>query len=56
MEKVKKCTSCKVDIANLKGSVKFSCPGCGEHEIIRCKHCREIAARYKCICEFTGPY
>jgi len=32
------------------------CPKCGKYQIIRCKHCREIVAKYKCPeCGFVGP-
>ena len=59
IELVKKelvCTSCHAKLTNLKGSTKFMCPSCGKFEIIRCKHCREIAARYTCgNCSFSGP-
>lgn len=55
MEK-KKCVSCKKDITNDSGSAVFMCPGCGKVEIARCKHCREIVAKYKCPeCGFEGP-
>ena len=51
-----KCGSCKAIVANIVGSVKFQCPKCGKTEIIRCKHCRAIAAKYKCHeCGFEGP-
>ncbi len=51
-----KCVSCKIDIINSTGAVKFICPSCGKEEIVRCTHCREIAARYKCPkCGFSGP-
>jgi hypothetical protein len=50
------CSSCKVDIANDVGSVRFPCPGCGKTEIIRCSKCRKIVAQYKCPeCGFVGP-
>jgi len=50
------CISCKKRIANNPGSVKFMCPNCGKAEIIRCKDCRKIAARYTCPeCGFIGP-
>ena len=50
------CISCKKDVTNQAGSVKFKCPNCGKTEIIRCKHCREIVSKYKCPeCGFTGP-
>ena len=55
-EKQLKCTSCKVSITNLAGSVRFICPNCGKIEIVRCSHCREIGAKYKCKgCSFEGP-
>lgn len=51
-----KCGSCKARITNLEGSAKFQCPSCGKSTIIRCKHCREIAAKYSCPeCKFEGP-
>jgi len=51
-----KCSSCKKTLINTQGSVKFTCPNCGKGVIIRCKHCREIAAKYECSeCGFTGP-
>ena len=50
------CTSCKAIITNLGGSTKFQCPNCGKSTIVRCKHCRDIAAKYKCAsCGFEGP-
>jgi Zn-ribbon RNA-binding protein len=50
------CLSCKIKIANQKGTVKFMCPSCGKHEIVRCKNCRQTVAKYICpSCEFTGP-
>ncbi len=50
------CTSCKVKITNQRGVTRFMCPNCGEYEIIRCAHCREIAAPYECPkCGFVGP-
>jgi hypothetical protein len=40
----------------MEGVVKFLCPKCSKPEIIRCKHCREIVAKYKCPeCGFEGP-
>jgi len=51
-----RCSSCGVEITNQKGSTKFKCPNCGKAEIVRCFHCREIAAKYTCPeCGFTGP-
>ncbi|MBN1645572.1 DUF1610 domain-containing protein [Candidatus Woesearchaeota archaeon] len=56
MKNVIQCISCKTNIANDRGSVKFLCPGCGKHEIIRCKKCRQIVAKYTCPeCGFEGP-
>ncbi len=50
------CASCKQKIANMHGSVRFMCPNCGKHEIVRCRHCREISSKYKCPeCGFDGP-
>ncbi|MAG08751.1 RNA-binding protein [Candidatus Woesearchaeota archaeon] len=50
------CSSCKKRITNQPGTAIFNCPDCGKFEIIRCKHCREIAAKYTCAsCGFTGP-
>lgn len=50
------CNSCKMDISNNPGSALFLCPNCGKYKIIRCKHCREIVAKYKCPeCGFIGP-
>jgi len=51
-----KCVSCKKDLINDNGTVRFQCPGCGKVEILRCRHCREIAAKYVCSnCGFSGP-
>ncbi|MEK6932747.1 MAG: zinc finger domain-containing protein [Nanoarchaeota archaeon] len=50
-----KCLSCKKEI-NEPGSVNFKCPSCSDYKIVRCRHCREIAAKYVCpLCSFTGP-
>ncbi|MBC8500511.1 MAG: DUF1610 domain-containing protein [Nanoarchaeota archaeon] len=50
------CISCKTTVANETGSVRFLCPKCGKYEIVRCKNCRQIVAKYTCPkCEFTGP-
>ncbi len=50
------CMSCKKRITNTPGTAKFKCPECSDYDIIRCKHCREIAAKYKCPkCGFEGP-
>ena len=56
VEKKAICSSCKKDITNDVGSVKFKCPSCGKTEIVRCQKCRKIAANYKCAeCGFIGP-
>ncbi len=56
MEKELICISCKKKITNKAGSTKFPCPNCGKYEIVRCKHCREIVAKYECpLCHFVGP-
>jgi len=50
------CSTCRKDITNDTGSVIFNCPACDKEEIVRCKNCREIGARYTCNkCEFSGP-
>lgn len=50
------CTSCKKEITNDKGTVEFNCPSCLKQKIVRCKHCREIAAKFNCpVCGFEGP-
>jgi predicted RNA-binding Zn-ribbon protein involved in translation (DUF1610 family) len=56
MSETVKCSSCKKNLANTKGTARFPCPKCGEAEITRCKHCREIVVPYKCPkCGFIGP-
>lgn len=56
MSEKKVCTSCKKEITNDKGNVEFNCPSCLKQKIVRCKHCREIAAKFKCpVCGFEGP-
>jgi len=48
------CNSCKKEF-DAQG-VRFVCPSCGKFEIIRCGHCRKLAARYICEdCGFSGP-
>lgn len=50
------CLSCKKQIANTRGLAKFNCPNCSKYDIVRCKKCREIVAKYKCPeCNFEGP-
>ena len=54
--KEQKCNSCKVKVVSMHDAVKFICPNCGKKEIIRCSHCRRVAAKYKCPeCGFEGP-
>ena len=49
------CISCKREI-NEGGTVTFKCPKCGDFQITRCRHCREIASKYICPrCSFSGP-
>ncbi len=56
MAKEMYCSSCSMKISNLGGSVRFKCPSCGNFEIVRCPHCRKIAAKYVCAnCSFSGP-
>lgn len=56
MEQKTRCISCKKRVTNMIGTTKFNCPKCGKFEIVRCKHCREIASKYKCAeCNFEGP-
>jgi hypothetical protein len=50
------CLSCKKRITNTEGTAKFLCPSCSKYAIIRCRHCREAAIKYKCPeCQFQGP-
>ncbi|MEK6892384.1 MAG: zinc finger domain-containing protein, partial [Nanoarchaeota archaeon] len=50
------CSSCKKRISNTVGSTRFMCPKCSKTEIVRCHHCRQIAAKYQCSqCQFEGP-
>ncbi|MBT4651729.1 RNA-binding protein [Candidatus Woesearchaeota archaeon] len=52
----KKCISCKKNITNDKGNAVFKCPGCTDHEIVRCNNCRKNGTKYTCHkCEFVGP-
>ena len=53
---MEKCSSCKKQVVNVKGSTRFKCPGCGKEEIVRCYECRRLATKYICKkCEFKGP-
>lgn len=55
-EKKLDCVSCKKRITNDIGNVKFKCPKCKKGDIVRCRSCREIVAKYTCPeCGFTGP-
>jgi predicted RNA-binding Zn-ribbon protein involved in translation (DUF1610 family) len=50
------CISCKKRVTNTEGSASFKCPACGVYDFVRCKHCRELAAKYRCPnCGFEGP-
>lgn len=50
------CSSCKRRVTNLEKTARFMCPKCGKYEIVRCGHCREIVAKYRCPgCGFEGP-
>lgn len=50
------CNSCKRLIVNDHGSVIFPCPKCGDYQIVRCRRCRQIVAKYTCpSCKFEGP-
>ena len=50
------CSSCKKNVANSKGTAVFNCPSCGKEKVVRCMHCRKIAAKYTCpSCSFEGP-
>lgn len=43
-------------ITNTIGTTKFKCPACSKQEIVRSRHMRQIAAKYKCAaCGFAGP-
>ena len=50
------CSTCKKDSTNEEGTVEFECPACHGTHIVRCRHCKSIAAPYKCSkCGFIGP-
>jgi predicted RNA-binding Zn-ribbon protein involved in translation (DUF1610 family) len=56
IEAKNKCSSCKTQITNDKGSVEFNCPNCGKTKITRCSKCRQIVTKYTCAaCGFVGP-
>ncbi len=48
-----KCASCNREIGKL--GVIFKCPSCLKNDLARCVACKNIAAKYKCECDFTGP-
>ncbi|RLI85407.1 MAG: RNA-binding protein [Candidatus Altiarchaeales archaeon] len=51
---MKKCSSCGTEIT--EGYVEFKCPACGKTEIVRCRSCRILGAKYICeACGFVGP-
>jgi len=51
-----KCSSCGVNIIAKGNFVKFSCPNCGEVEIVRCLNCKTASNKYTCSkCGFVGP-
>lgn len=53
---IKVCSSCKKDVGSDTGTAIFLCPNCGKTEVVRCSHCRKLAARYTCAeCGFSGP-
>ncbi|HLD43733.1 MAG TPA: zinc finger domain-containing protein [Candidatus Nanoarchaeia archaeon] len=50
------CNSCKKKVTSNEGFTHFLCPECGKTKIIRCTHCRSMAAQYLChACGFAGP-
>lgn len=50
------CTSCRRLLRPDEKAVIFSCPNCGQVEIIRCYKCRKQTVKYTCpVCGFTGP-
>lgn len=56
METVLRCISTNVELTNKTGSVIFTCPKCGDADIIRSFHAREVGAKYICPkCHFKGP-
>ncbi len=48
------CITCGAYILIGNGSVKFSCPECGEL-IGRCVRCKDLGKRFSCKCGFYGP-
>ncbi|MBT3984706.1 RNA-binding protein [archaeon] len=56
MEKKLKCTSCKKELINDRGSTVFTCPTCNKTQIVRCSQCRKLGTKYQCpTCETEGP-
>ena len=56
MEKKLKCTSCKKELINDRGSTVFTCPTCNKAQIVRCAQCRKLGTKYQCpTCESEGP-
>ena len=50
------CISTKKKVTNTEGVSQFDCPSCGKHRIVRSRHARVIAAKYKCPQRgFEGP-
>lgn len=50
-----KCNSCGIVILD-KGFSTFSCPGCDDSQISRCKNCRDQSVSYSCsVCGYQGP-
>ncbi len=56
MENQLTCNSCGKKVTNTGGTAVFTCPNCGKSEIVRCKHCRQTARKFRCsACGFEGP-
>lgn len=50
------CNSCNKKVSSIENTTQFKCPSCKKTTIVRCGHCREIVAKYKCPeCGFVGP-
>jgi Zn-ribbon RNA-binding protein len=50
------CISCGKRIETERDWVRFKCPKCGDHEILRCEKCKKLVNPYKCPkCRFEGP-
>ncbi|NOX71583.1 MAG: DUF1610 domain-containing protein [Candidatus Micrarchaeota archaeon] len=51
-----KCVSCGIDVEVQDNWVQFSCPSCGETQIVRCEKCKQMGNPYRCEkCGFVGP-